>query len=100
MLEAILAFVDDHVTHGALRTMARRAERRNAYGYGWDSLTPSEREVARLAATGLTKKEVAERLHMSPHTVDGRLRRVAQKFAKLAVTSRAELAAEISRVAS
>ena len=97
VLEAILAFVDDHVTHGALRTMARRAERRNAYGYGWDSLTPSEREVARLAATGLTKKEVAERLHMSPHTVDGRLRRV---FAKLAVTSRAELAAEISRVAS
>ena len=97
MIDAILGFLDEHVTQGALATRARRAERRNAYGYGWDSLTPSEREVATLAATGLTKKEVAERLRMSPHTVDGRLRRV---FAKLAVSSRAELAAEISRVAS
>lgn len=97
VIDAIHGFLDEHVTQGTLGPLTRRAERRNAYGYGWDSLTPSEREVATLAATGLTKKEVAERLRMSPHTVDGRLRRV---FAKLAVSSRAELAAEISRVAS
>jgi DNA-binding CsgD family transcriptional regulator len=45
-------------------------------GPAWDSLTPSEQEVARLIASGMTNSQVAARLRMSPHTVDGRLRRV------------------------
>lgn len=97
LLDAIITFLDDNVAQGTLGGLVRRAERRNGYGFGWDSLTPSEREVATLAAAGMTNKQVAQRLRMSPYTVDGRLRRV---FTKLAVSSRAELAAEISRVAS
>jgi DNA-binding CsgD family transcriptional regulator len=92
---AIIGFLDRQVAGGALRAALRRADRKNVAGTGWDSLTPSEQEVARLVAAGTTNNEVATRLAMSPHTVDGRLRRV---FAKLGVNTRVELAAEYARV--
>jgi DNA-binding CsgD family transcriptional regulator len=56
---------------------------------GWAALTTSELTVARLVAEGLTNREVAERLFVSPHTVNSHLRHV---FAKLGITSRVELA--------
>jgi len=56
---------------------------------GWAALTTSEVTVARLVAEGLTNREVAERLFVSPHTVSSHLRHV---FAKLGITSRVELA--------
>jgi pimeloyl-ACP methyl ester carboxylesterase/DNA-binding CsgD family transcriptional regulator len=92
---AIIEFLDREVAGGELRKALRRADRKNAAGTGWDSLTPSEQEVARLVAAGMSNREVASRLRMSPHTVDGRLRRV---FAKLAVNTRVELTAEYARV--
>jgi DNA-binding CsgD family transcriptional regulator len=70
-------------------------DRKNAAGTGWHALTPSEREVATLIAAGMTNSQVAIRLRISQHTVDGRLRRV---FAKLGVNTRVELAAEYARV--
>jgi pimeloyl-ACP methyl ester carboxylesterase/DNA-binding CsgD family transcriptional regulator len=96
MVDTIITFLDEQVAGGALGAALRRAERKNAYGYGWESLTPSEREVALLVAQGMTNSEVADRLRMSRYTVDGRLRRV---FVKLDVATRVELAAEYSRVA-
>src|SRR3954462_10023418 len=56
---------------------------------GWAALTTSELAVARLVAEGLTNREVAERLFVSPHTVNSHLRHV---FSKLGITSRVELA--------
>ena len=56
---------------------------------GWTALTTSELMVARLVAEGLTNREVAERLFVSPHTVNSHLRHV---FSKLGITSRVELA--------
>jgi DNA-binding CsgD family transcriptional regulator len=56
---------------------------------GWTALTTSEVTVARLVAEGLTNREVAERLFVSPHTVSSHLRHV---FAKLGINSRVELA--------
>jgi DNA-binding CsgD family transcriptional regulator len=56
---------------------------------GWAALTNSELTVARLVAEGLTNREVAERLFVSPHTVSSHLRHV---FLKLGITSRVELA--------
>jgi DNA-binding NarL/FixJ family response regulator len=52
------------------------------------ALTPSEREVALLAAQGLTNREVAERLFVSPKTVEANLSRA---YSKLGIRSRAEL---------
>lgn len=57
--------------------------------HGWRALTASELTVARLVAEGLTNREVAERLFVSPHTVNSHLRHV---FSKLAINSRVELA--------
>ena len=92
---AVIGFLDRAVAGGALRAALRRSDRKDAAGTGWDSLTPSEQEVARLIAAGMANSQVATRLGMSPHTVDGRLRRV---FAKLGVNTRVELTAEYGRV--
>jgi DNA-binding CsgD family transcriptional regulator len=55
---------------------------------GTDALTPSEQQVAELAASGMTNREVAERLTLSPKTVEAHL---ARAYAKLGIRSRAEL---------
>jgi DNA-binding CsgD family transcriptional regulator len=56
---------------------------------GWAAMTTSELTVARLVAEGLTNREVADRLFVSPHTVNSHLRHV---FSKLGINSRVELA--------
>jgi ATP/maltotriose-dependent transcriptional regulator MalT len=56
------------------------------------SLTPQERAVAHLVVRGLSNKEVAAELVLSPKTVEYHLSHV---FAKLGVRSRTELAARI-----
>lgn len=61
---------------------------------GWDSLTTTELVVARLAAEGLTNRQVGERLFVSRRTVETHL---AHVFAKLDVSGRAQLAAEVAR---
>ena len=55
---------------------------------GWESLTHTEREVATLAAHGLTNIEIGERLFVSANTVKTHLSHV---FGKLHVSSRREL---------
>ena len=56
--------------------------------FGWLSLTESEGGVADLVADGLTNREVANRLFVSPHTVDAHLRHI---YRKLGIRSRVEL---------
>jgi DNA-binding NarL/FixJ family response regulator len=53
-------------------------------------LTPQEVQVARLVRQGLSNRDAAAQLYVSPRTVDFHLRNV---FAKLGVSSRTELAA-------
>jgi DNA-binding CsgD family transcriptional regulator len=55
----------------------------------WASLTHTEVRVARLVAKGMTNKEVAARLVLSPHTVGTHVR---NSFTKLGVSNRVELA--------
>lgn len=52
-------------------------------------LTPQERQVVRLAATGLTNRDIGAQLYLSPRTVGYHL---SNAYAKLGVTSRLELA--------
>jgi DNA-binding CsgD family transcriptional regulator len=58
-------------------------------GFGWTALTESELTVVRLIAQGLTNRETAVRLFVSPRTVNSHLRHA---LAKLSVNSRVELA--------
>jgi DNA-binding NarL/FixJ family response regulator len=53
-------------------------------------LTPQERQVAALVRQGLSNRDAAAQLFVSPRTVDFHLRNI---FAKTQVSSRAELAA-------
>ena len=62
------------------------AGRRAAQTIG--ELTPREREVAALARRGLTAREIAAQLHLSPRTVESHL---AHVYAKLGIASREEL---------
>jgi len=55
---------------------------------GWDSLTESELKVVNLIAQGATNRSVAQRLHVTPHTVKAHLHNA---FAKLGINSRVEL---------
>lgn len=52
------------------------------------ALTPQEREIADLAASGLSNKQIAERLYLSHRTVGAHLYQI---YPKLGITSRAAL---------
>ncbi|WP_405887304.1 AAA family ATPase [Streptomyces sp. NBC_01136] len=51
-------------------------------------LTPQQLQIARLAAAGLTNREIGERIFLSPRTIGFHLYRI---FPKLGITSRAQL---------
>lgn len=69
---------------------ATGARPRRAILTGLDSLTPSELRVAELAGNGLTTRQIAEALFVTPKTIEFHIRHV---YRKLDVGSRAELAA-------
>ena len=55
---------------------------------GWGSLSDAELKVVNLVAQGATNRSVAQRLHVTPHTVKAHLHTA---FAKLGINSRAQL---------
>lgn len=61
---------------------------------GQSGLTPSEQQVAEFAASGMTNREVATALFISPKTVEANLARI---YHKLGIRSRAELGQRMSR---
>jgi DNA-binding CsgD family transcriptional regulator len=69
-----------------LRASGETARRRDPDGAA--ELTPQERHIAGLVGRGLTNKEVAAQLYLSPRTIDAHLRNV---FGKLGISSRREL---------
>jgi DNA-binding CsgD family transcriptional regulator len=71
----------------------RRGERKRPTS-GWESLTPTERDVVRLVSEGLPNNDIATRLFVSPRTVQTHLTHV---YTKLGLTSRAQLAQEAAR---
>ena len=72
------------------RLGAPRPRRAQAPRHGWESLTPTELEVVRQAAAGLTNPQIAERLFVARATVKTHLSHI---YAKLGVRNRSQLAA-------
>jgi DNA-binding CsgD family transcriptional regulator len=69
-----------------LRASGEAARRRDPGAL--DQLTPQELQIARLAGQGLTNREIAERMYLSPHTVGYHLHKI---FSKVGIASRADL---------
>ena len=93
-----LASALDAFRHLRARPWADRTLRELRAAGGTESrtaaLTPQEAAVARLAATGLTNKEIAAQLFLSPRTVSTHLSRV---FPKLGIMSRGALRDALER---
>jgi DNA-binding CsgD family transcriptional regulator len=68
--------------------LATGARPRRVLRAGVDSLTPSERRVARMAAGGQTNREIAQALFVTPKTVEMHLSNV---YRKLNITARSQL---------
>jgi len=91
--DAIDAAVDDEPVLGlddACAYVRRTWGPRRRPAAGWNSLTPAELEVVRLAVEGHSNPEIGARLFMSRSTVKTHLSHV---FAKVGVANRTELAA-------
>ncbi|MGV1047177.1 MAG: helix-turn-helix transcriptional regulator [Solirubrobacterales bacterium] len=67
---------------------ATGARPRKAVYTGVEALTPSEHRVARMASEGMSNREIAQSLTVTPKTVETHLRHV---FQKLDISRRAEL---------
>ena len=66
---------------------------KNRHGRARNVLTPRERDVAALVASGLTNREIADRLSVTEKTTETHL---ASIFAKLGVRSRNDVAAHVA----
>jgi DNA-binding CsgD family transcriptional regulator len=83
--EELISFVLDH-----LATPVHRP----AQSIGWDALTAAERRVCALIGEGLTNREVACRLSISPETAKTHTAHILQK---LGLRNRSQVAAEQAR---
>ena len=75
-----------------IRRGSRQAHRSRASG--WDALTATERRITDLICDGLTNREIAARLYISPRTVQSHVSHVLEKTG---LRSRVEVAAAAPR---
>ena len=104
---AFVRAFDLYTSLGAVWDVARLRDRFRAYGirrgprgkhaqvrHGWDSLTPAEAKIAELVVQGMSNRQVAAQLFLSPRTVASH---VSHILAKLGLHSRIDIAREASR---
>ena len=89
--DAVRAFEEMGTTLWADRARAELA-RADVAHVGKDALTPSERRVAELAAGGMSNRDIAKALFISPKTVEANLARI---YRKLDIHSRTQLSRHI-----
>jgi DNA-binding CsgD family transcriptional regulator len=94
LAEACSALNEMRLASQALRQLGVRAWRRGraTIGDGLEALSEREREVARLIAVGNSNREIADRLILSPKTVE---RHMTNILAKLDLPNRTELASRV-----
>jgi DNA-binding CsgD family transcriptional regulator/esterase/lipase len=94
VLSAIARFVREVSPDSTPRTAPARRPRARDAVVGWAALTDAERRVADLVCQGLKNREVAERLFISPYTVETHLKHA---YTKLGIGSRGQLVALAAR---
>jgi DNA-binding CsgD family transcriptional regulator len=85
------------VAHAETELLATGARPRRIFLHGVESLTPSERRVAEMAAEGPTNREIAQALFVTPKTVEVHLSSV---YRKLGISSRSQLAEALAGAGS
>ena len=91
MFDAMAASKWGDLARSELRASGERSRRRVPDAR--DDLTAQELQIAQLAATGLSNREIGQRLYLSHRTISTHLYRV---FPKLGITSRVELSAALA----
>lgn len=81
-------------TYEAIAFAQRGSGERKRPATGWESLTPAERDVIRLLREGLSNKEIAARLFISPRTAQTHLTHI---YSKLNLSSRVQVGQEAAR---
>ena len=81
--------MDRQIARRVLEMFSRMAAPQADYG-----LSEREREILQLLVDGQTKNQIAERLSLSPHTIDGHVRNI---YTKLHVNSRGGAVAKAVR---
>ena len=78
-----------------LKELGTRGRRAAGATLGPDALTQRERQVVRLAAEGMTHREIGEKLFIGQRTVETHL---ANAYAKLGIESKVDLMRRISQL--
>lgn len=81
-------------TEEAVAYVRRARGERKRPARGWKRLTPTELEIVRHVAAGLTNRQIGQRMFITSGTVKTHLSHI---FAKLGTASRSRLAAEAAR---
>ena len=81
-------YIHSSMTRALLEGLLPANHEAEAQGDAWEQLSPREQEVLRLVAMGYTSSEIAQRLHLSPKTVDTYR---ARGMEKLSLRTRAAL---------
>ncbi len=81
-----------HRAYSELQATGEKVRRHSPIGV--ESLTPSERRVSEMAATGMTNRQIAEALFLTVKTIETHL---AAAFDKLGIRTRRELASALTQ---
>jgi DNA-binding NarL/FixJ family response regulator len=74
-------FLDSSVSHEVVEKLMKSPEKEaRVTDAAYSALTPREQEVMRLLAEGLSSKEIAEKLFISPKTVDNHRANILNKL--------------------
>lgn len=74
-------FLDSSISHQVVENIVKKSKSNSGESNtGYSTLTPREQEIMRLLAEGLTSKEIAARLFISPKTVANHRTNIFQKL--------------------